>query len=102
MSTPLRVATARTRLGLAYTRTASPNLPPPPLSHANQMALPNSYFENAIEQLIRFKSNDGDEGVAELNAICHAHVITIGPDEAKRNTYCGVDVDAGRLRILFA
>ena len=43
----------------------------------------------------------GEEGLKELNAISHAHVLTIDVDEAKQFSYCGVDVHEGKLRILF-
>lgn len=62
-----------------------------------------SYVENAISRLKDFDSNYGDEGKAELNAICSAHVLTLDVDEAKRFSYCGCDVtEDGKLRILFA
>ena len=43
----------------------------------------------------------GEDGLKELNAISHAHVLTIDVDEAKQFSYCGVDVHEGKLRILF-
>lgn len=45
--------------------------------------------------------NHGEDGLDELNAIGHAHVLTIDVDEAKQFSYCGIDVHEGKLRILF-
>jgi hypothetical protein len=44
----------------------------------------------------------GAEGAAEINKIASSHTITIYPDVEKKNTYCGVDIKDGVLRILFA
>jgi hypothetical protein len=43
----------------------------------------------------------GEAGVAELNKVAHTHIITIYPDLEKKNSYCGVDIHEGVLRILF-
>jgi hypothetical protein len=45
----------------------------------------------------------GDEFKAEINAICHAHVLTMDLEETTppRFTYCGCDVLDGKLRLLF-
>jgi hypothetical protein len=49
--------------------------------------------------LKRFLDNQGDEGKAELNTVCPAHTITLVPSTAF--SYSGVDIESGRLRILF-
>ncbi|KAK7992054.1 hypothetical protein PG996_012931 [Apiospora saccharicola] len=62
-----------------------------------------AYFKGAIWQLKSYESTYGESGLKELNDICHAHVLTMDVDEAKRFTYGGVDVDErGALRLLFA
>ncbi|KAK8045183.1 hypothetical protein PG993_005207 [Apiospora rasikravindrae] len=62
-----------------------------------------SYFKGAIWQFKNYESTYGEEGLKELNDICHAHVLTMDVDLNKRFTYGGVDVDErGALRILFA
>ncbi|KAI1207461.1 uncharacterized protein F4807DRAFT_434677 [Annulohypoxylon truncatum] len=62
----------------------------------------SSYINGATDKLKDYVSNAGEEGLKELNSICHAHVITMDLDDEKRFTYCGVDVHDGKLRILFA
>ncbi|KAK6851052.1 hypothetical protein PG990_008055 [Apiospora arundinis] len=62
-----------------------------------------AYFKGVIWQLKSYESTYGEDGLKELNEICHAHVLTMDVDEAKRFTYGGVDVDErGALRVLFA
>ncbi|KAK7931753.1 hypothetical protein PG985_002465 [Apiospora marii] len=62
-----------------------------------------AYFKGAIWQLKNYESNYGEDGLKELNDICHAHVLAFDVDDAKRFTYGGVDVDdRGALRLLFA
>ncbi|KAI0880933.1 uncharacterized protein GGS22DRAFT_192770 [Annulohypoxylon maeteangense] len=61
-----------------------------------------SYINGAIYKLKDYVSSGGDEGLKELNSICHAHTITMDLDDANRVTYCGADVHEGKLRILFA
>jgi hypothetical protein len=49
------------------------------------------------------ESKYGPECAKEINTIAHAHVLTMDADdsEPKRFSYCGVDVDEGKLRLLF-
>ncbi|KAI1458563.1 hypothetical protein F4805DRAFT_118112 [Annulohypoxylon moriforme] len=61
-----------------------------------------SYVNGAICKLKDYVSNAGEEGLKELNSICHAHTLTMDLDDAKRVTYCGADIHEGKLRILFA
>jgi len=60
-----------------------------------------SYVDGAIYSLKNFKDRYGDEGVKELNDICHKHSLGLDLDEAKRFSYCGADVLDGQLRLLF-
>ncbi|KAJ2994762.1 hypothetical protein NUW58_g1470 [Xylaria curta] len=62
----------------------------------------HDYFDSASRRLADFKETYGEDGVQELNTICHAHVMTMDLDEQKRFTYCGADVVDGQLRLLFA
>ncbi|KAI0409299.1 hypothetical protein F4802DRAFT_243833 [Xylaria palmicola] len=62
----------------------------------------HEYFYGATSRLEDFEGTYGEDGVNELNTICHAHVITLDVDEEKRFTYCGADVKDGQLRLLFA
>lgn len=61
-----------------------------------------SYINGAIYRLREYADNAGGEGLKELNTICHAHILTIDVDDAKRFSYCGADIHEGKLRILFA
>ncbi|KAK7942921.1 uncharacterized protein PG986_012034 [Apiospora aurea] len=68
-----------------------------------RVSLPKSYFKGAIWQFKNYESSYGEEGLKELNDICHAHVLTMDVDLNKRFTYGGVDVDErGALRMLFS
>lgn len=62
-----------------------------------------SYFESAISRLDNFIGYEGHgtEGVTEINKSCPAHILCMEPDVAKKNSYCGVDIKEGKLRILF-
>ncbi|KIW02699.1 uncharacterized protein PV09_06137 [Verruconis gallopava] len=62
-----------------------------------------AYIDGAIYRLKYFlESQDhGEEGVAEINKLASTHTITIYPDLEKKNSYCGVDIKGGVLRILF-
>ncbi|KAI1148179.1 hypothetical protein F4825DRAFT_434915 [Nemania diffusa] len=60
------------------------------------------YFDSAARRIVDFEETYGEDGVNELNTICHAHVMTMDLDEQKRFTYCGADVVDGQLRLLFA
>ncbi|KAJ9149791.1 hypothetical protein NKR23_g4092 [Pleurostoma richardsiae] len=60
------------------------------------------YVESAIFKLKYFESISGADGVADLNKLCHAHVLTMDLDEDKKFSYCGCDVKDGKLRILFS
>ncbi|KAH7018298.1 uncharacterized protein B0I36DRAFT_335691 [Microdochium trichocladiopsis] len=60
-----------------------------------------AYIEGAIWKLKYFVERFGDEGVKELNAICHKHSMGLDVDETSRFSYCGVDVLDGQLRLLF-
>ncbi|KAJ3054783.1 hypothetical protein HK097_000827 [Rhizophlyctis rosea] len=59
------------------------------------------YVEGAIWQLKRFVESHGADGAAEINRVASTHTITIAPDVEKKNSYCGVDIADGVLRILF-
>ncbi|KAI0381100.1 hypothetical protein F5Y04DRAFT_255746 [Hypomontagnella monticulosa] len=61
-----------------------------------------SYVTGAIYRLREYADHAGEQGLKELNTICHAHVLTIDLDDAKRFSYCGADIHEGKLRILFA
>ncbi|CAK7237013.1 hypothetical protein SBRCBS47491_009832 [Sporothrix bragantina] len=62
-----------------------------------------SYAEGAMDALIYFAGRQGEEAVAELNTIAHAHTITMDLDEEGKNTYNGCKVaDDGKLVILFS
>lgn len=94
-------------LGEAWTISINPNAIYPyaaPDSYAdrNLGSCLTDYVENAISRLGQFKDENGKDGVADLNEICSAHVLTMDFDEAKANRCCGVDVFEGKLRILFA
>jgi hypothetical protein len=39
--------------------------------------------------------------VAEINQLASTHTITLYPDVERKNSYCGVDITDGVLRILF-
>jgi hypothetical protein len=60
------------------------------------------YFDDATRRLDEFRNTYNEDGVKELNTLCHAHVMTMDIDEEKRFSYGGVDVHEGQLRILFA
>ncbi|KAI1121256.1 hypothetical protein F5Y10DRAFT_282630 [Nemania abortiva] len=62
----------------------------------------HEYFSSAAYSLSEFENTYGEDGLGELNTICHAHVLTMDVDDEKRFTYCGADVVDGRLRLLFA
>jgi hypothetical protein len=57
--------------------------------------------DGAIYRLKYFIENHGAEGATELNTLAHGHVITMYPDLAGKNSYCGVDIQDGALRMLF-
>lgn len=60
------------------------------------------YVESVEYQLNYFISSYGEEGKKEINSTATAHNITMEFDEAKKYTYCGVEVSpAGDLVILF-
>ncbi|OTB00742.1 hypothetical protein M426DRAFT_323989 [Hypoxylon sp. CI-4A] len=61
-----------------------------------------SYINGAVNKLKEFVDYAGEEGLKELNAVCHAHTLTMDLDDAKRFSYCGTDIHEGQLRILFA
>ncbi|KAI0418231.1 hypothetical protein F5X98DRAFT_338432 [Xylaria grammica] len=61
----------------------------------------HEYFDGARRSLEEFVNYFGDDGVNELNSICHAHILTLDVDEEKRFSYCGNDVHEGQLRLLF-
>jgi hypothetical protein len=56
-----------------------------------------SWLEDFIET-----ERHGSEGVAEINTLASTHTLTIYPDTQKKVWYCGVDIQDGVLRILFA
>ena len=59
------------------------------------------YFDSNIRRIKEFLDYHDEETLAEINAICHAHVLALDVDEDKRWSYCGGDVVDGKLRILF-
>ncbi|KAI0906489.1 hypothetical protein F4823DRAFT_627027 [Ustulina deusta] len=61
----------------------------------------HSYFDGASSRLDEFKDYFTEDGVNELNSICHAHVLTLDIDDQKRFSYSGCDVIDGKLRLLF-
>lgn len=62
-----------------------------------------AYIDGAIYQLKYFLESrgHGEEGVAEINSLVSTHTLTLYPDVEKKNSYCGVDIKDGVLRILF-
>ncbi|KAJ8104576.1 hypothetical protein ONZ43_g7784 [Nemania bipapillata] len=62
----------------------------------------HEYFDSASRRLVEFEETYGEDGVKELNSICHAHVMVMDIDDQKRFSYCGADVIDGQLRLLFA
>lgn len=46
-----------------------------------------------------FLSNHGEEGKTELNAVAPAHIITLVA--SPKVSYCGNDIEEGKLRLLF-
>jgi hypothetical protein len=60
------------------------------------------YVEGAIYQ-IKYLSGRYDSLAAEINEIAHAKVLTLDVDETEpsRFSYCGADVEDGKLRMLF-
>ncbi|KAH7312608.1 hypothetical protein B0I35DRAFT_462573 [Stachybotrys elegans] len=59
------------------------------------------YVSGAIYELKRFKYNNGSAGIADMNTICYARVLTLDAEVTGRLEYNGVDVIDGRLRLLF-
>jgi hypothetical protein len=61
----------------------------------------SAYIKGAIYRLKYFLESHGAEGVAEINELASAHVLTLVPDAEKKNSYGGVEIKDGQLRILF-
>ncbi|KAI9163653.1 hypothetical protein HJFPF1_05275 [Paramyrothecium foliicola] len=61
----------------------------------------SEYISAAISRLKDFISRYGEDVKKEINAIAHAHVITIDVDVDKKFTYNGCSVSSGQLVILF-
>lgn len=61
----------------------------------------NRYVDGAIFNLKGFKTHAGDQGVADLNKICSAHVLTMDLDEDNKTKYNGCVVKDGKLVMLF-
>jgi len=59
-----------------------------------------SYVEGAIWQLGAFSDKYDEQGLAELNGICHAHVLNMDIDLEKKFAYSGCQVEQGRLVIM--
>lgn len=57
------------------------------------------YFDGFIYNLKYFLEKHGEEGKAELNSVCPTHIVTLIP--SAKFTYNGVDVEDGKLRLLF-
>jgi hypothetical protein len=62
----------------------------------------SAYINGAIYRLKYFLESHGAEGAAEINELVPARVLTLVPDVEKKNTYGGVEIKDGQLRILFA
>jgi len=62
-----------------------------------------AYIDGAIWQLKYLAGKYGDEFKNEVNSICSAHVMTMDLEENSppRFSYCGCDVQDGKLRLLF-
>ncbi|KAI0397975.1 hypothetical protein F5Y17DRAFT_256931 [Xylariaceae sp. FL0594] len=59
------------------------------------------YFDDASRRLEDYENAYKQEGIDEINTICHAHVMTLDVDEEGRFSYCGADVKDGKLRLVF-
>jgi hypothetical protein len=60
-----------------------------------------SYAGGAIAELKRFKYNNGDAGIADLNAICHTKTLVLEADLSS-STGNGVAIKDGFLCLLFS
>ncbi|KAI0104283.1 hypothetical protein GGR51DRAFT_522214 [Nemania sp. FL0031] len=93
-------------LGVAWTVEVNPNqiyaYAKDGYAKENLGACIHEYFDSAAYCLREFENTYGEDGLGELNSICHAHVLTMDVDDEKRFTYCGADVVDGKLRLLFA
>ncbi|CAK7217022.1 hypothetical protein SEUCBS140593_003064 [Sporothrix eucalyptigena] len=89
------------KLGVAWTFDINPLAIAPYAGDSNLGYMLHSYADGAVYMLKYFADKQGAEGVAELNAIAHAHTITLDVDEAGTNTYNGCEVKDGKLVILF-
>ncbi|KFY93144.1 hypothetical protein V500_03889 [Pseudogymnoascus sp. VKM F-4518 (FW-2643)] len=58
-----------------------------------------AYADGFIYQLKYFLAEHGEEGKTELNAVVPTHTITFGA--SPKFSYCGNDIEEGKLRLLF-
>lgn len=72
-------------------------------AHTSRLTTLFRYIDGAIYRLNYFLESlgHGEAGVKEINEVASTHTITIYPDVEKKNSYCGVDIHDGVLRILF-
>ncbi|TGJ80326.1 hypothetical protein E0Z10_g8446 [Xylaria hypoxylon] len=94
-------------LGTAWTIEVNPNqiyayADSSAYAKENLGACIHAYFDGARRSLEDFENYFGEDGVNELNSICHAHVLTLDVDEKKRFSYSGNEVHEGQLRLLFS
>lgn len=62
----------------------------------------NAYIEGAEWQLKYFVERNGDAGKNEINALAHAHQITMDVDINGKVSYCGSEISpTGQLVIIF-
>lgn len=59
----------------------------------------SSYCDGFIYLLKYFLTKHGDEGKAEINSVASSHTITL--DASPKFSYCGNDIEDGKLRLLF-
>ncbi|OBT84808.1 hypothetical protein VE02_06929 [Pseudogymnoascus sp. 03VT05] len=58
-----------------------------------------AYVDGFIYQLKYFLSQHGEEGKTELNTVAPTHIITLAA--SPKFSYCGTDIEEGKLRLLF-
>ncbi|KFY39374.1 hypothetical protein V495_05985 [Pseudogymnoascus sp. VKM F-4514 (FW-929)] len=58
-----------------------------------------AYADGFIYQLKAFLSKHGEEGKTELNTVAPTHTITLSA--SPKMSYCGNDIEEGKLRLIF-
>ncbi|KFY21556.1 hypothetical protein V493_07293 [Pseudogymnoascus sp. VKM F-4281 (FW-2241)] len=58
-----------------------------------------AYADGFIYYLKDFLTKHGEEGKTELNSVAPAHTITLGA--SPKFSYCGTDIEEGKLHLLF-